>query len=1145
MGRISTNIGLITGFPIKDTVDQLVALQERPRDLLIGRNTELQEQQTALTDLTALLVSLQLNTDQLAQASLFNQRTVNSSNTSLITVDAGSDPPLGSYEFTAVRQVQNQQLLSSKLASETAALGGGDLSFRFGGEVDRAISLDLLNSGDGIERGKLQITDRSGSSAEIDLTLARDVDDVLQAINNATGIDVTIETFGDQFLLRDSSGGSGNLKVEEVNGGSTAASLGLASIDVASTIGLGDDVLALFEDVNLSLLNDGLGIRFDSLLPDLQFSFRDGSSLEVDFAKLEITGSRAQGTTNASNGINAEVTVTADTEGSSQDGIIVAYQALPSIIKGNEVANFDEENGILFVQIAEGETTAADVASAINRTEGVRDLFTATLASGSSGEVPVSASDTAVLRGPKSTATTAGTLDPNAAITFDAVTGGEAADGYAISFVHNAGVTAGNETVTVDEGLKTIVIEINETTSTANDVVAAFNDEPTATALFSAEIATGSDGSGLIDVANDGVTTAGGAYVEPVAGGEEATLAELLATLNAADPTKLKAEIAADGERIVLTDLTADSGGSFTITSLNDSRALEDLGLTTSAAGDTISGERIFSGLKTTLLSSLDGGAGLELGQITITDRAGASANYTLSTLDTLEEVVNTINLATIGVEARINDGRDGILLTDTTGSTSGNLIVANGADGLLTADKLGLTVDDAVNSIDSGNLNRQTVSENTRLSSLNGGSGVSNGSFTISDTLGATQTISVGSDINTIGDLILEIERAGLQIDARINDTGDGIVIVDTAAGAETLTIAEVGGNTARDLHILGESTTIDIGGTPTQAINGSTAHTITLDATDSLQDLRDKINELGAGITAAIINDGSSIKPYRLNIVSDTAGELGAVRLDASGLGISFEETVQAQDALLLIGNDASAGSSILASSSSNTFEDIVTGIDVTVNGVSEEEVTVNVEESDSDLVSRMIAIVDTFNRIRERVDILTDFDEETGQSGLLQGDSSILRLESDLNRIVTDRILGAGSIQSLAQIGVSLSQDGRLSFEESTLKSLFEEDPDAIEQFFTSTSTGISDRFNRVLEQLAGVENSVLVNRTLALGETISNNEIRIARLNDRLDVSRELLLNSFINSELAIGRIQGNLNAVQSIQALPPLVSTRDN
>ena len=48
-----------------------------------------------------------------------------------------------------------------------------------------------LNGGAGVQRGKIRITDRSGAVATIDLSFARTVDDVLQAINSNEDISVT------------------------------------------------------------------------------------------------------------------------------------------------------------------------------------------------------------------------------------------------------------------------------------------------------------------------------------------------------------------------------------------------------------------------------------------------------------------------------------------------------------------------------------------------------------------------------------------------------------------------------------------------------------------------------------------------------------------------------------------------------------------------------------------------------------------------------------------------------------------------------------------------------------------------------------------------------------------------------------------
>src|SRR6185437_3577844 len=134
------------------------------------------------------------------------------------------------------------------------------------------------------------------------------------------------------------------------------------------------------------------------------------------------------------------------------------------------------------------------------------------------------------------------------------------------------------------------------------------------------------------------------------------------------------------------------------------------LGLTTTASGGVIAGTRLFAGLNTSLLSSLNGGKGLgTLGSINLTDRNNSSATVNLSTAETLQDVIDRINAAGIGIQAQINSEQNGISLTDTTGKTASNLIVANGVANNA-ADKLHLSVNAAVTSQDSGNLGLQVI---------------------------------------------------------------------------------------------------------------------------------------------------------------------------------------------------------------------------------------------------------------------------------------------------------------------------------------------------------------------------------------------------------------------------------------------------
>ena len=101
----------------------------------------------------------------------------------MLSATVTGSPQLAQYQVTPVQAAQNQQLQSSRFSSDSIALGAGTLTLRNGGFVNPGASLDLLNQGEGITRGQIKITDRSGTSAVIDLRVARNVDDVISAIN--------------------------------------------------------------------------------------------------------------------------------------------------------------------------------------------------------------------------------------------------------------------------------------------------------------------------------------------------------------------------------------------------------------------------------------------------------------------------------------------------------------------------------------------------------------------------------------------------------------------------------------------------------------------------------------------------------------------------------------------------------------------------------------------------------------------------------------------------------------------------------------------------------------------------------------------------------------------------------------------------
>lgn len=618
-----------------------------------------------------------------------------------------------------------------------------------------------------------------------------------------------------------------------------------------------------------------------------------------------------------------------------------------------------------------------------------------------------------------------------------------------------------------------------------------------------------------------------------------ASLGQLIDELNTAGAGNIEARVSSDGKSIEIADLTS-GGNTFAVSSPSGSLA-EQLGLDNSPVSGVITGDKLIAGLNDVLLSSLNGGSGLgTLGQVTITDRSGASDTIDLSSAETLQDVIETINASSAGVTASLNSTKTGIEIVDTTGSTASNLILAN-ADGTNSATALQIEGSFAQSSVDSESLNLQFVTRNTKLSDFNQGQGVVLNTINFTDSRGVTAALNLLSKgPQTIGEVIDEINDLSLSITASLNDTGDGIVIEDTGNGSGKLTIEDVGtGTAAAVLGIAGEGSAITVNGASATGIDGSQTIRIATTAETSVSDLATAINELSnSPVSASILNLNSS-GGVRLLLNSNATGIAGRVAID-SDVGVGFTETAAAADALLAFGASEASGG-VLVSSSDNNFSDIVDGLEFTVNGASTSPVTVTVTENGDAVTEQIETFVEQFNKLRDRLDELTAFDSTTQTVGLLFGKNSSLRVDVAYSGLFSRAIRNAGDISSLGQLGIRLNEQGKLTFDKTKFTAEYSQNSAAVQEFFTKEDTGFSARAKTVADSLAGVETGALLNRSTTLSNQIDQNNSRIANLDVRLSKQRTRLLTQFYNMETSIARLQQNLSALNQLQVIPPLSS----
>lgn len=1017
MSAISTGTGLISGLPINDLVDSLIAVQQRPITLLQSQKTVLNGRRTGLLQISSQLLAVKNAINRLATASFFSTSTAASSNESVIAASASAGAAVGDYSFVVKSLASRHQVISRGFATADATpVGAGTLTIEnSAGQVNRSTTLASLNGGAGVAAGKIRITDRSGNSKTIDLVGALTVSDVIDKINQTDGIEVVAKAQGDHFILEDASGGTGSLSVQEVGGGRTASDLGILKSSSNGAL-IGNRINYLSQNTRLSELNDGNGVQRRNLTNDLSLTLSDGQTLNFNLS---------------------------DT---------ISNTTPLSLLNGG--AGVPE--GRFKITNRAGQTAEVDLTGAQN----VQDVISRINATGihvaaSLGKSNIVLTDTSVATGQ----TAFGNLK------VEDLSGGGAAAALGL---------AANTSATKIEGREIYAIK------TVGDVIRAINQAPQNQA---------SGGGGPL----------------------------------------VTASISADGVGITLTD-NAGGGGLLTVA---DSSLARDLGLVGNGAtggGSAVTSRALIAGLNTVLLRSLNGGSGVDLSDLQIGDRSGGPlTSVDLSGAVTLQDVIDRINGAGVGVQASVSRSGLGVDLVDTSGGV-GNLR-ASGA----TAASLGIEIDSAVSTRTGKNLQKQYVSNATLRADFNQGAGIPSGRFRITDSAGASAVVDLTGGEKTIGDIIAEVNSRGIGVSARINDSGDGILLTDTAGGAQKLKVSEDGSTVAKALGLFGEAADGET------FIDGSLETRIEVDSSDSLNDVLAKITASSAQVNASILNDGSSTASYRLNLTSARTGRIGTLAIDAGSTGLTFDSLTQARDAIVVFGGET-ADNPIVVSSASNTLNNVITGVKLDLVAASDEPVTISVARDDDAIVAQIQKFVDAYNTVRTTVDNLTKYDSESQQRAILQGDATARRVKQTLGSLATARAGGSSSLTRLSSVGVRLESGGQLSFDESKLRAELASNPNAVAEFFSAVDTqddgtdkvvGIAGVIGDELDRLTNVENGVIALQEESLDTSTTRIDGRIASLQTLLESRRQRLLSQFQNMESVLANLQSQQSTISAL------------
>jgi flagellar hook-associated protein 2 len=324
---------------------------------------------------------------------------------------------------------------------------------------------------------------------------------------------------------------------------------------------------------------------------------------------------------------------------------------------------------------------------------------------------------------------------------------------------------------------------------------------------------------------------------------------------------------------------------------------------------------------------------------------------------------------------------------------------------------------------------------------------------------------------------------------------------------------------------------------GTLTLQLGDGDATEITLDEDDTISDLAAMINEAQSDVRATVITSGDS---SYLSLVSQTTGEdyqiSIAVTDDADGdntdstSGLSrlaysadgaqnMTETQSAQNAILTV--DGVSG----IERSSNTITDLIKGVQLTLNGESDEgeSSTLTVGSDTDGMVTKITAFVDAYNELLDFFTTNQAYDSSTGEAGSLLGDSTANLIKSRITSIMNSSVAG-DSISYLSDIGVSVNDDGTLELDTTTLAEALEDDYEGVANLFTAEDSGIGARMADFLDSALDDTDGILTMRTDGIQDSIDDLNDKIERYNDRIDKIEERLNSQFTALESTISEWQ---------------------
>lgn len=317
----------------------------------------------------------------------------------------------------------------------------------------------------------------------------------------------------------------------------------------------------------------------------------------------------------------------------------------------------------------------------------------------------------------------------------------------------------------------------------------------------------------------------------------------------------------------------------------------------------------------------------------------------------------------------------------------------------------------------------------------------------------------------------------------------------------------------------------------------------TVTLGSTATLADLRDQINDLGAGVTASLINTGTEAAPsYRLALSSNNTGSDTAITIVAddtnvdllNGSGTGGIDTLSAaQNAQIQIGDQTL--NPLTIERSSNTISDAIPGLSLTLTKTSgTDTVQVSLSQDVNAVKTNIKALATAYNEVVKFINERTTYDVTTKQGGVFFNESSARTVISQLRTALSSSVSGATTYASVGQIGFKTERDGTITVDDGQLTTALSTNYSAVKALFANqgATTGLAQSVVSAVDALNDVAGGALTLRKGGLTSEITRVGNDIARQEDALSRYEERLRRQFAALDGLLRQLQGQSDFLRS-------------